>query len=105
MKQPVQRLSPAQRAVVDRTVREVLTHNGWQLHSLRVMTEHVHVVLSAAKKPDEVMDSLKSWCTRRLREEGLLESTIRPWSRHGSTRYLWDEEAVRDACAYVEAHG
>jgi hypothetical protein len=47
------------------------------------------------------MNQLKSWATRRLREEGLAESDERIWTRHGSTRYLWTEQDVLAAGAYV----
>jgi hypothetical protein len=47
------------------------------------------------------MNDLKSWCTRRLVEAGLVPRGDRVWVRHGSTRYLWDAESVASACAYV----
>ncbi len=47
------------------------------------------------------MTTLKSWATRRLREAGLVGDAIRPWSEHGSTRYLWEDRDVEGACWYV----
>jgi hypothetical protein len=34
-------------------------------------------------------------------ESGVPREGVKAWSRHGSTKYLWDERAVEDACTYV----
>jgi REP element-mobilizing transposase RayT len=101
LKHPPVKINPEQCKIIDSTIREVIAHNKWMLHALNVRTEHVHLVLTANKRPELVMNSLKSWCTRRLRENGLLSAKTEPWSRHGSTRYLWDERELRDAMNYV----
>ena len=99
-------LDHRQAIVVDSAIREVCAHRGWELHALNVRTNHVHVVVTADCGVEHVMTSLKSWSTRHMRERGLLGSDTKPWSRHGSTRYLWDGRAVRDACAYtIDAQG
>jgi hypothetical protein len=36
-----------------------------------------------------------------LRKAGVLDKEIKPWARHGSTIYLWKEEDVARAVAYV----
>jgi REP element-mobilizing transposase RayT len=90
-----------QRKIIETTIREVVSHNNWLLHAVNARTQHVHAVITAIKKPESVMNSLKSWCTRRMREKGLWTSENTPWARHGSTRYLWSEKDVRDAANYV----
>ncbi|PYS33008.1 MAG: hypothetical protein DMF75_10645 [Acidobacteria bacterium] len=45
-------------------------------------------------------DSFKVYATRKLREENLLSREVKPWSRHGSTPYLWTEQLQR-AIDYV----
>ena len=47
------------------------------------------------------MNQLKSWATRRLRENGLADSDERIWTRHGSTQYLWTEQDLLDTATYV----
>ena len=89
------------REIVDKTIREVCAHRGWLLHAFNVQADHVHLVVTAPEKPEPVMNSLKSWATRRLHEEGLMRDEDRVWSRHGSTCWLWTQEQVRAACAYV----
>jgi REP element-mobilizing transposase RayT len=89
------------RDVIGRTIREVCAHKGWALHEANVRTNHVHVVVSAARSPEFVMNSLKSWATRRLVEAGLVGRGTCVWSRHGSTVYLFREEKFLEKCAYV----
>ena len=64
--------------------------------------------LSGLGQPEAMMNAFKSWSTRGLQEEGLVELVERGgrvWSRHGSTRYLWNHGAVEAACAYVRDQG
>lgn len=94
-------LDSAQRHVVERTVRDHLAFRGWRLLALNVRTNHVHLVASGTVPPERIMDQCKSWCTRRLREAGLVEPDIKLWTRHGSTRYLFTDDAVYRATHYV----
>jgi REP element-mobilizing transposase RayT len=94
-------LASTHREVVDASIRDVCAHRGWRLHGLNVRTNHVHLVVSANQTPEQVMTSLKAWSTRRLRETGLISGEIKPWSRHGSTRYLWRVDEIEAACRYV----
>ena len=94
--------TPAMRGAIGDTIREVCDHRDWYLVAESVRTDHVHVVLSAPNEtPERVMNTLKSWSTRRLREAGLLEADVKSWSRHGSTRYLWSDDDVEWAAEYV----
>ena len=47
------------------------------------------------------MIALKSWCTRRLREQGLAQKDAKVWSHHGSTKYIWKTNQFTEACRYV----
>ena len=90
-----------QRKCIEETIGDVCEYNKWILHAVNARTQHVHVVVTAIKQPETVMNSLKSWCTRKLREKGLIADGIKPWSRHGSTLYLWEQKALHDTCRYV----
>jgi transposase IS200 family protein len=87
-------LNREQRAVVTSAIREVCEHRAYKLHAVNARTNHVHSVVSAACKPEHVMDSFKSYATRKLREANLLSNVVKPWARHGSTPYLWTEEEL-----------
>lgn len=90
-----------QRSVVQRTILAVCAHNDWSVHELNVRSNHVHLIVSAPQRPEQVMRSLKAWCTRRLKEAASLAPSIDPWSRHGSTRHLWKAESLAAACEYA----
>jgi REP element-mobilizing transposase RayT len=101
LKHPPVTLNWEQRKTIESTIENVIKHNGWVLHAVNARREHVHLVVTAPKRPEPVMNELKSWCTRILRKSGLLNKEISPWSRHGSTRYLWSEKDVREVVRYV----
>ena len=87
-------------------VAEVITahcrHRRWELHAVNVRTNHVHVVVACGDvAPERVLGQLKAWSTRALREAARVAAEARVWIHHGSTRYLWTEETVRAAVAYV----
>lgn len=101
MKYPPVTLTFKQRKSIEDTITNVSAYNNWKLHALSVRTEHIHVVISAIKSPEEIMNSLKSWCTRKMREHGVWIYDYSPWSYHGSTRYIWHEEDLQRVCNYV----
>jgi REP element-mobilizing transposase RayT len=101
LRQPPLILDDGQRACVDTAVRALCEERRWELRALNVRTNHVHAVIGAPGKPEPVMGALKARATRELRRCGLIDAQARCWSRHGSTRYLWNEESVALACAYV----
>ncbi len=101
LKHPAVYFNSIKRLFIDSTIRGVIKHNQWQLHALNVQRDHVHIVVTAQKKPEEVMNSLKSWCTRELRKTGHISNEVKPWSRHGSTRWLWSEDELKKAYTYV----
>jgi len=98
---PPVRLDAQGRTAVERTILEVCAHRGWTVHALNVRTNHVHLVVSAPQPAGQVMNCLKSWAARRLREAGLTSAKGKVWTRHGSTRYLWRLREVAAACRYV----
>ena len=89
------------RAVVRATIEAVCSRRGWALHALNVRTTHIHLVVSSAATPERVMNDLKAWCTRRLREAGLVAPDARAWSRHGSTRWLNTQLSLARAIEYT----
>ena len=94
------RLDAELRHAIDGAIRETCATRGWLLHALHVRTNHVHAVVTAPVAPERVVATFKANGTRVAREAGL-SNQDRLWTRHGSTRYLWDEEALAAACVYV----
>jgi hypothetical protein len=101
LKHPPFRLSGRQRAIVETALREVCNHRKYLLRGINVRTNHVHAVVSAMGLPEPILDAFKAYATRALRGSGLLPRAVKPWARHGSTVYLWKEEAVQKAMAYI----
>ena len=69
---------------------------------MNVRTNHVHTVVSAQCKPERVLSAFKANATRKLKEAGYWKAKESPWARRGSKRYLWTDEDVVNAIAYVE---
>jgi len=101
LKYPPVKLGDPQRTVIEAAIREVCDNRGYQLHAVNARTNHVHSVVAAACKTEPVMNTFKAYATRHLREKGLIQSEVKPWSRHGSTRYLWKSRHVELAIDYV----
>jgi len=94
-------LTHHQRAAVEAAIREHAEFKSWRVWALNVRTNHVHVVCSANEPPAKVMNAFKAYATRRLRAEKQVDEGARVWTRHGSTRYLWDGVGSQQAIDYV----
>lgn len=95
------RLNKRQRFAVEKAVRDVCLHRKYFLRAVNVRSNHAHTVVSAMTPPEPVLNAFKSYSTRALRKLRLLDQQITPWARHGSTIYLWKEQDVARAVAYV----
>lgn len=90
------------RTIVRDAIIETCEFRNWSLHALNVRTNHIHIVISSGNdKGKKVLSALKANETRALREAELCESTHSPWSKGGSTRYIWDISALGDVVDYV----
>jgi hypothetical protein len=101
-------LSPSQRAIVERTIGAHSELRMWKLHAVNARTNHVHVVLTTARMPDEVMSQLKAWSSRKLSDDAGLSDKVavkagrRHWFTEGGDKQLvHDEEQLRNAIRYV----
>jgi len=101
MDQPAYSLHAEARPMVLASIREVCSHGGWNLLAAHVRTNHVHVIVEAEVRPERIMNALKSYASRALNETGRDEPNRKRWSRHGSTRWLFKDQGVRDAIRYV----
>lgn len=98
-------LDAAARQVVSDAITGVCEHREYQLDALNVRSNHVHVVVSQDGPPEKIVEAFKSYSTRALRENGLVDEGTKVWARHCSTRYLWtlsSVEAARNYCLYFQ---
>jgi REP element-mobilizing transposase RayT len=101
MDQPPYFLDHVRQEIVLRTIQEVAKYRGWVLLAAHVRTNHLHVVIRAEAPPERVMNDLKSYASRRLNEAAVDTPGRKRWTRHGSTLYLWTEEAVTYKISYT----
>src|SRR5262245_55591491 len=60
LKQPPVRLDAARRNAAEKAIRETCEKRRWLLMAVNVRTNHVHSVVSAACKPEPVLNALKA---------------------------------------------
>ena len=77
------------------------SHRGWNLLAAHVRTNHAHVIIEAEVPPEKVMNDFKAYASRALNWLDGSEPSRRRWARHGSTRWPWKDQDVREAIRYV----
>lgn len=109
MREPSVLLSDEQRAIVEKTIVEHCRIRGWTLHALKMKPAHVHVVITADRKGQEVRDQFKAWCSRKLSDAAGLTETVakgagrRHWfTEGGDCEHIDSEEYLQNAIRYVE---
>lgn len=101
LRHPPQQLDARKRKVVENAVREVCEHRQYILRAINVRTNHVHTVVTAARKPEPILIAFQAYSTRALRKQRLISADVKPWARHGSTPYLWKQRDVEKGIEYV----
>jgi REP element-mobilizing transposase RayT len=101
MAQEPYHLDRRRRALVLEAIVDCCARRTWTMLAAHVRTSHVHIVVEAGDRPENVMNALKAYASRRLNQTGWDAPDRRHWSRHGSTRYLWKREHMEKAIAYV----
>ncbi len=101
MSQARYHLDAPRRSIVIRSILEVCAHRDWLPIAAHVRSSHVHAVLDAPELPEPVLTALKAYASRAFNQSGLDLPHRRRWSRHGSTRYLWNRQAIDRAVSYV----
>ncbi len=101
MKQPAFILKAEHRPYVEAAIKEVCEHRPFVLHAVNVRSNHAHAVVSAKMKPEPIANTFKSYATRAMRKQRIVDCEFRPWSRGRSRRYLWKDHQVGAAIEYV----
>lgn len=101
LKSPPFLLNANSRRQVEAAIREVCAFRNWLLVALNVRTNHAHAVVAGKAGPDRMLNDLKAYSTRRLREHREWEFAHSPWVDKGSKRYLWTEIHIARAADYV----
>jgi REP element-mobilizing transposase RayT len=101
LKQPPVRFNARQRVAIDCAIKETCVIRKWELWALNVRTNHLHCVVTASCNPKTVLVALKANATRAMKEAECWRSDLSPWAQRGSKKYLWTEEELANAIAYV----
>jgi len=94
-------LDQAHRQVALQALCEIARRKSWLLHAAHVRSNHIHLVVTAEGSPERILNDFKTAISRRLNKAFPTERDCIRWTRHGSTRYLWTEEAVAEKVHYV----
>ncbi len=101
LKHPPTILTPQATKIVEQTIREVCTHRLWHLFDVAARTTHFHAIITAPVTAERVMNDLKAYATRRLREAALIPKDHQVWAQHGSTPHLYTNTELAAAIDYV----
>jgi len=94
-------LDAVRRNLVRDAIIEECQFRGWTLHAVHVRACHVHVVVTAQREPEFVLRACKANASKRLNRSGFENAERKRWTAHGSTRYLWSDEAVGQKVRYT----
>jgi REP element-mobilizing transposase RayT len=94
-------LDQARRRIVLAAIRETCTVRGWWRPAAHIRSTHVHAIVATEDEPERVLIDLKSYASRALVKSGLETSDRPKWAKHGSTRWLWEEDELHRAIDYV----
>jgi REP element-mobilizing transposase RayT len=102
LKNPPVKLSKDQRKTVIESILDVCRFEDWHAHAVHVRSNHIHIVVSGNQKPENMMLKFKRYATRALRLVEKESTTKKYWTKHGSTKYIWDTETLASAVNYVK---
>jgi hypothetical protein len=100
-------LTDVERALVDATIVDECRTQRWDLHARNVRTNHVHLVVSAARPGTFIRTRLKALAAKVLSDEaGLLmvhgsNGRKRWWTEKGNIVAVEDGKALERITVYV----
>jgi REP element-mobilizing transposase RayT len=98
---PPYHLDARRRKIVLDSILTTCQYFNWKLFAAHVRSNHIHVVLNADVSPEIVLHRLKRYASSALNCANIDGARTKRWTRHGSTRYLWDERNVSVVMHYV----
>ena len=89
------------RRTILNSIMRVCEFHSWHPFAVHVRTNHVHAIVSADMPPEKILHHFKAYATRHLREKHPVFADFKIWTRHGSTKYLWNRKSLLSAMSYV----
>ena len=87
MKYPEVNFEKSQRQIVLETILKHCQIKNWHLFAVHVRSNHVHMLVKSNLIPERILNEVKAWSTRKLREAG--HNFEKVWTRSGSTQYIF----------------
>ena len=97
--EPPFKLAAEDRAVVLNSTIDACRYRHWHLFCAHVRSNHVHIVLQCDVPAGSALSYLKARATFLLRSRH--PDRNRFWTKHGSTRFIWNKESLVAAIDYV----
>ena len=94
-------LNETQRAKVEAVCREHAQIRGWVLHAVSARSNHVHLAVTADKKPKTVRDQFKANATRVLRQAPDAITSEKVWTRGGDCEIVDGEDELERVVQYI----
>ena len=101
MKNPVFLMDQSMRELALSTVIEICRKRNWELYAMHARSNHIHIVINSQEEAKKMMGDIKAWLSRRLRGSFSDLGKRKLWTHHGSTKYLWNENALLKAIKYT----
>ena len=92
-------LNKSQRQIVLDTILRHCKIKNWRLYAVHIRSNHCHIILNSNDSPDKMMNDLKAWATRKLRQAGYVFEKV--WTKHGSTIFIFTLEKLKEKVYYV----
>ncbi len=94
--------------LIEQTIREHCSFRQWLLHAFNCCSNHIHVVVTANRDADEVLNQFKAWCSRKLSDEAGIDKAVaakagrRRWFTEGGDKEAIEvDEYLENAIRYV----
>jgi REP element-mobilizing transposase RayT len=94
-------MNSQKRRIVLEAILEVCRYRNWTAFAIHVRANHVHAVVYGRNPVERIMNDFKAYATKALKKAAIEPLPKKLWTRHGSTRYLWNEQELSDAVHYV----
>ncbi len=94
-------LDESRRQIVLKAIIDACNFKQWDLWAAHIRSNHVHCIIHALLKPEQIMNTIKAYSSRQLNKANIDSNRINRWTRHGSTKYLWNNTEVEATIHYV----
>jgi REP element-mobilizing transposase RayT len=92
------KLTMEQRRIVERAILDLCQRFNWPVHAIAPQSDHVHVVVTAARDGDALREAIKASASRELNKHF---GKHKWWAENGSCKYLWERAYFFSAVDYV----